>query len=140
MWNIDGAVTHAGAVVFRRSDSGDTEFLLVGARSPRREWVLPKGHIEPGESPEDCALRELREEAGIDGKVVGDLGEIAFDAGREAVRAKYFLVKFIAEGERTERRAITWLPYSEALATAAYDEAKQMLRSGRSVLDAIEHR
>ena len=43
--------SHAGGVVARSAD-GEWEYLLVEARRSRGEWVLPKGHIETGETPE----------------------------------------------------------------------------------------
>jgi 8-oxo-dGTP pyrophosphatase MutT (NUDIX family) len=56
--------THAGAVAYR---SGGTrrEYLVVTSSSGAA-WVLPKAHLEDGEAPADAALRELREEAGVE--------------------------------------------------------------------------
>ena len=52
--------THAGGIVYRMNRDAP-EFLLVTARSPRLEWVYPKGRIEPGEDPAAAALREVEE-------------------------------------------------------------------------------
>ena len=52
--------SHAGGVV-ARTEGGKREYLLVEARRRRGEWVLPKGHIEPGETPEAAAVREVQE-------------------------------------------------------------------------------
>ncbi len=61
----------AGGVVFHK----DTILLL---KKRNGDWVLPKGHIEPGECVEDAALREVREEAGILAEVLEYLGEINY--------------------------------------------------------------
>ena len=50
-------LTHAGGVVFRETN-GMVQYLLLQATNNSREWVLPKGHIEPGESPQYAAVRE----------------------------------------------------------------------------------
>ena len=63
-------VLQAGGLVVRRTDGGHA-VLLVSSRRDPSVWVLPKGHIEAGESPEQTASREVREEAGIEGDVVG---------------------------------------------------------------------
>jgi diadenosine hexaphosphate hydrolase (ATP-forming) len=54
-----GEVAGAGGVVFRPSG----EVLLLGHREG--SWVFPKGHVDPGESPLEAALREVAEEAGV---------------------------------------------------------------------------
>ena len=53
--------------------SSDNKILLVQeARGAfKGKWGLPKGFVDPGELPRDAALRELKEECGLDGKVVG---------------------------------------------------------------------
>lgn len=60
----------AGILLFRQTDGGDPEFLLVHPGGPfwakrdRGAWTIPKGRLEAGEDPRDCALRELGEELG----------------------------------------------------------------------------
>ena len=64
--------THAGGVVAREA-GGERRYLLVRAsRDPG--WVLPKGHIERGETPEQAAVREVAEEAGISIEITGLAG------------------------------------------------------------------
>ena len=64
------AIEHrsAGAVVIV-----DHRVLLL-RRSDRDEWVFPKGHLETGETPEDAAVREVREETGLEIALAGGLG------------------------------------------------------------------
>ena len=57
-------VEAAGGLVTRRTAAGETEVLVV--HRPRYDdWSLPKGKLEPGESFEDAAVREVEEETGI---------------------------------------------------------------------------
>lgn len=56
-------VTHAGGVVYDPTKE-PREYLLIRAGRERDKWVLPKGHIEPGEDPRETAVREVQEETG----------------------------------------------------------------------------
>ena len=57
-------VTCAGCIVYR-SVTSSVEVLLIKPRYDSHEWGIPKGHIDPGESIFDCAIRETYEETGI---------------------------------------------------------------------------
>jgi 8-oxo-dGTP diphosphatase len=66
----------AGGLVLRRNGSR-LDALLIG-RGNTRVWTLPKGHVEPRESTERAALREVREETGCWGEIVTRLNEISY--------------------------------------------------------------
>src|SRR3954462_10736335 len=69
--------TSAGGVVFRsRDDVAGYDVALI--RTHEGRWQLPKGWIDEGESPEQTAIREVREEAGIDAEVVGPIDRIEY--------------------------------------------------------------
>jgi len=74
--------------------------MLVVRRSDREEWVFPKGHLEAGELPEAAAIREVREETGLEVRLVGPLGstEYTFRHGnrRHHKRVDWFLAERIA--------------------------------------------
>ncbi len=116
-----GAITHAGGVV-RRVIDGRREYLLVQTRSPSHEWVFPKGHIEPGEAAERAAIREVREEAGVDAKIVAPLGELRLDIGTAAM----FLMTCNA-ADNIRERAITWLTFEAAHDALAFAESRDLL-------------
>ena len=65
----DAGSTHAGGVVYRLKDK-TPELLVVTARRDPSAWVLPKGHVERGESTEQTAVREIFEEAGVTARIV----------------------------------------------------------------------
>ena len=60
-----------GVVIFH----GKILVLFKNYKNRYEGWVLPKGTMESGESPEETALREVREESGVSGKIVGYIGE-----------------------------------------------------------------
>jgi 8-oxo-dGTP pyrophosphatase MutT (NUDIX family) len=62
--------------VYRRR--GQRIEVCLIATAGRTRWQLPKGRIEPGETKEEAALREVLEETGLEGKIEEHLGEISF--------------------------------------------------------------
>lgn len=121
-------LTHAGAVVVRDAD-GTPEYLLVSASGAPNELVLPKGHIQAGEGSEATALRELREEAGIKGKVIAPLGTLKFTFAGEDVRAGYYLIEYGGAVAAKEARRLVWCDYYEALQRISHDNARHLLEA-----------
>lgn len=118
--------THAGGIVVRR-DGPEPRFLLVTARLQPQQWVLPKGHIEPGETPEQTAVREVKEEAGVDASIVEPIGSLKF-AGRQGdVHSVFFLMEFLAEGPLEERRHRVWMSLADARRAVPYGDAQHLL-------------
>lgn len=126
--------THAGAVVFRSMEN-QTHFLVVSSSSGMH-WVLPKGHIEPGESSDIAALRELREEAGIIGKIKASLGIQYFKKFEKNVAAQYFLVEALETVEALEERTLRWVDLATAMGLLSFNEARQALQEGLAALSA----
>ena len=115
--------TSAGGVVYRRSDRG-IEIVLCG-RSADGLWALPKGTPEYGESPEDTAIREVREETGLGVRIVDDLGSIFYTFARPASGVRYektvrhFLMEPDGSGSTETHDAeydrVIWVPAAEAM-------------------------
>ena len=127
-------LTHAGAVVFRRAPF-DTEFLIVQATAESGQWVLPKGHIIAGEDIRYCAIREVREETGIWGQILQDLGTIEYSVEDERVRAKFFLMIAIEEGTPVDRhRRHEWIPFDKAVHRVSHEESKKLLALAKELL------
>jgi 8-oxo-dGTP pyrophosphatase MutT (NUDIX family) len=93
--------TSAGGVVFRRVGAlleiaaGSQRDRLSGADSLR----LPKGIVEPGETPEQAALREVSEETGLEAEIVAPLSSVSYDydEGETLVskRVHFFLMRHV---------------------------------------------
>jgi len=114
-------------VVVRR-DRGQLEFLLVTARRSPREWVLPKGHIEPGETAEIAASREVFEEARVTATTGGALVDLEYTTPRGRIRVRLFLMEFQSE-ERVpgEGRSRVWLSADEVRARLPFQDARALV-------------
>ncbi|MCW2543718.1 MAG: ADP-ribose pyrophosphatase [Frankiales bacterium] len=107
-------------------------------RRGRLLWSLPKGHLEDGESEEQTAVREVREETGIAGAVVGKLGIIDFwfvaDGRRVHKTVHHFLLLATdPEGglelsdEDVEVSEVSWVPVSELPELLAYADERRLI-------------
>jgi 8-oxo-dGTP pyrophosphatase MutT (NUDIX family) len=121
-----GAVQQAGAIAIRTRD-GAVEALVVRSKKDPSAWVFPKGHIDSGESPAEAAVRELQEEAGVDGQIVKPIGVLAFQSGHEFVEVTYYLMRFIRSVPQSEDRDFSWLPIAEARKRLSFETARQLL-------------
>jgi 8-oxo-dGTP diphosphatase len=118
----------AGGVVER-----DGLVLLVH-RERYDDWSLPKGKVEPGESWETAALREVREETGYDCVLGEPLGATFYAPGGREKEVRWFRMQATGEpaatdGEVDEAR---WLPLDEALALLSYDGERDVLERLRA--------
>lgn len=132
----DEHAPRAGGVV-RRMRGGRAEYLLVQASDNADQLVLPKGHIEPGETPARGAVREVLEEAGVWARVTAPLGTVRYAVDGEPIAVAFFLMAHAADGTAEEMRGATWLPLEAALASSLHDEAKEMLQTADSAHTAL---
>jgi 8-oxo-dGTP pyrophosphatase MutT (NUDIX family) len=122
---------------------GALETLLI--EDSYGNWGFPKGHVEAGETSEEAALRECREETGLQSlRTIAPIGttDWYFRSGYSLVHkfCDYFLLQAEPDGEaRPQRgegiRACAWLTADDALARVTYANARAVLRSGLSVED-----
>jgi 8-oxo-dGTP pyrophosphatase MutT (NUDIX family) len=123
-------IDQAGAVAVRGHGPA-AEVLVVRARKNPEHWIFPKGHIEKGESAEDAALRELREEGGVDGSIGRLLGVSTFEYRNEQIKVSYFLVRFARMVPSAEVRELRWTSFDEARRLLTFDDARQLLDTAR---------
>jgi 8-oxo-dGTP pyrophosphatase MutT (NUDIX family) len=138
----------AGGVAHRSRDVS-IEVALIKTVSEGR-WQLPKGIIDPGETPEIAALREVREEAGIACEIIEPLEVIeywfvaAYDDGpkrRYHKKVHFYLMKFISgdvadhDHEVSEAR---WFEINEAENMLAFESEKNLVAAARRRLEGTE--
>jgi 8-oxo-dGTP pyrophosphatase MutT (NUDIX family) len=125
----------AGGVVYRRTDDG-VEMALAARRTRRGElvWGLAKGAIEPDESDEEAAVREVREETGLEAEVESDLGDIRYVYVWEGVRVRkrvHFYLMHATGGDvadhDTEMEDVRWFPMRVARKRAAYRGEREVI-------------
>jgi 8-oxo-dGTP pyrophosphatase MutT (NUDIX family) len=134
----------AGGLVI---DSSGTKGLLIGRidlKDQSREkllWSLPKGHIEAGESPEQAAIREVREETGIESEIQKSLGVIDFwfMAGGKRIHKTVHHFVFKEKGGRispqvSEVDDVRWFPLNEIVDLLAYPDEKKLIARSRELL------
>ena len=124
--------------MFRQRDS--SLFYLVVSSSDGANWVLPKGHIDPGETPEIAALRELAEEAGVVGEIVAQLSAKHFRKADKELDVQYFLIRELGSTNSTENRTIRWEEEAAALELLTFPEAREALLEGTAMMDGLDLR
>ncbi len=128
-------LTHAGCVAYRKTED-ETLFVVVSS-SDGRHWVLPKGHIAPGENPKEAALRELAEEAGVTGRIVAKIGREKYSTEKEKAVVDYFLIEASGCRRAEEARTVRWLNETAARTTLTFDGQKKALRRGAAMIADI---
>ena len=127
----------AGGVVVRRIRG---EWRLAAIRpggKPEGTWALPKGLVGPGEDPAATALREVREETGLEGAIETKLGDVRYVytwAGERVFKiVSFFLVRStrgrlgdLPPAQAFEVAGTSWLPLADAPSLLAYRGERDM--------------
>jgi diadenosine hexaphosphate hydrolase (ATP-forming) len=128
----------AGGMVFRRT-AEEVEILMIQDRLGR--WTIPKGHVERGESLEQTALREVREETGLrELRIRGRLDKIHFFYRKEGklilMTTMVFLMEAVGDSDRlvpenNEGIAdVKWFSRQQALELIEYKDTERLFRIG----------
>jgi 8-oxo-dGTP pyrophosphatase MutT (NUDIX family) len=113
-------------------------------RSGKLEWCLPKGHVEEGETPEQAAIREVKEESGISADVIHDLGLIDYWFTGEDRRVHKVVHHFLLEASETsltvendpdhEAEVAEWVALRELPSRLSYPNERKMAELAAGLL------
>ena len=116
---------------------------LIGRtnRRGRLLWSLPKGHLEAGETLEQAAIREVAEETGIHGSIIGSLGSIDFwfvvEGRRVHKTVHHFLMRAVGgelSDDDVEVTEVAWFPLPDISEQLAYSDERGLLDQASRLL------
>jgi 8-oxo-dGTP pyrophosphatase MutT (NUDIX family) len=128
----------AGGVLVRTVGSRPMLAAIRPQGKPEGVWALPKGNIDAGESAAETAVREVREETGVEGRLVEKLGDVRYVYTRRGGMRIFKVVSFfllragrgkiddIDESMRIEVAEARWLPLEEAPRLLSYGGEREM--------------
>lgn len=132
--------TSAGGVVIRRE--GDAHLYLL-IRDSYGNWGFPKGHVEPGELPEDAARREVLEETGLDDvrlrAAIHTIDWYFRFRGRLVHKVCHFFLMETDDRRTSPQRdegitACRWEPFDTAVSLVSYENARDVLRRAQDLV------
>ena len=136
----------AGGVVYRHA-TGRAEVVLVRI-GPKRRWQLPKGIVDEGEKPEQTAVREVREEAGVDAQIAAPLDTIEYwyvGNERDGRRVRFhkfvhlFLLEYasgdVADHDHEVDEA-RWIPLEDASGMLAFESERKAMSQAAALIEA----
>jgi 8-oxo-dGTP pyrophosphatase MutT (NUDIX family) len=124
----------AGGLVVRNS-----RILLISTQDGKR-WQLPKGHIEEGETPEEAAVREVREETGVTGRILAPLPPVEYwyiEKGRRRVHKKveYYLLSYVsgntADFDAREVSGADWFSWEDGITRLSFENERRVVLEAR---------
>ncbi len=130
-----------GGVIFR-TNADVTEIALIAVKDGNI-WCLPKGIIDKGESPEETAVREVREETGLKGRIRDKIGEVSFwyyikgENARCRKTVHFYLMEYLGGSTKDHDAEVddaSWFPLDTALAKVSYKGDKKMIEKAKEMI------
>lgn len=129
----------AGGVVYKK-EKGET-FVLVTQHSAHHGWVFPKGLVENGEAKDSTAIREVKEEGGVEAKIVKELEPIEYFYKLEGKTIKkkvtYFVMEYLSgdiNDHDWEMENAEWLKVGEVENRLTYKTDKQVFEKAKGLI------
>lgn len=137
----------SGGILYKVGEKGNIEIALISRRNQKGNlvWCLPKGKVEGGEDPQKTALREVREETGMEGEILADLGTINYwfyspeDGAKVNKTVHFYLMEYKGgspEDHDWEVEEVRWYDIDDAMGKLAYKTEKEMVQKAKELLDS----
>ncbi len=134
----DNIIYKAGGIALHLNN---IPYVALLYRSKQDDWSFPKGHIENDETPDTAALREVKEETGLDVEIIGELAPFEYlHATGKPILTYMYLMAFRGEGkfkEEHEGDRLEWIPLTEVEDKIRYDNLKKYFMKIKPSIEEI---
>jgi 8-oxo-dGTP diphosphatase len=133
--------TSSGGVIFKKTD--DTVFVALISVKDGKYWCLPKGLLDKGETPEMTAVREVREESGLNGRIIEKLGDITYwyyirGENTKCRKTVHFYLMEYESGDTSQHDfevdGAEWFTLEEALRKISFKGDRSILAAAKAKL------
>jgi 8-oxo-dGTP diphosphatase len=135
--------TSSGGVIFKKTD--DTYSVALISVKGGKFWCLPKGLLDKGETPEMTAVREVREESGLNGRIIEKLGDITYwyfirGENTKCRKTVHFYLMEYESGDTSQHDlevdGAEWFTLEEALGKISFKGDRRILEAAKAKLAA----
>jgi 8-oxo-dGTP pyrophosphatase MutT (NUDIX family) len=136
----------AGGFVVSKSDSFLVALMARFNRGGKLEWCIPKGHLEPGETNEQAALREVFEETGLNAEITDYLGDVSYtfnQKGKNVSKTVHVYLMNQISGELSmdhdpnhEASELAWVKLDELISRLSHGSEKRIAQIALEIIEA----
>ncbi|OGD86601.1 hypothetical protein A2Z23_02220 [Candidatus Curtissbacteria bacterium RBG_16_39_7] len=129
----------AGGVVFKKEDN--KIFIVIYKPEGRDTWQLPKGWIDKGETSQEAAVREVKEEGGVEGKIIEKIDTIKYFFSWEGERifktVTFYLMEYVSgkpEDHTWEAETAEWIEVDEVVERLTFKTEKEIVKKAKLLI------
>ena len=128
-------VLKAGAIILSKENP---DKILIIYRNAQHDFSLPKGHLETNETLEQCAIRETKEETGLDIVLLKTLSKTYYSNKSDGnVETTYYLARSSNDNTVLPESGVKvyWLSIEQALEKISYENLRQLLKENKTIIE-----